>query len=90
LLSIEMLYPFPKTALKKLFGEHKNAKEIIWAQEEPQNRGAWKFMKERIDKILPNSIGLKYVGREPSAATATGSASVHKIQQKRIIDCILK
>jgi len=90
LLSIEMLYPFPKTALKKLFGEHKNAKEIIWVQEEPQNRGAWKFMKERIDKILPNSIGLKYVGREPSAATATGSASVHKIQQKRIIDCILK
>ena len=90
LLSIEMLYPFPKIALKKIFDEHKNLKEIVWVQEEPQNRGAWKFMKDRVDKISPNSIGLKYVGRESSAATATGSASVHKIQQKRIIDCILK
>ena len=90
LLSIEMLYPFPKIALKKIFDEHRNTKEVIWVQEEPQNRGAWKFMRERVDKILPNSTALKYVGREPSAATATGSASVHKIQQKRIIDCILK
>jgi len=39
---------------------------------------------------LPNSVSLKYIGREPSAASATGSASVHKIQQKRIIDSILK
>ena len=90
LLSIEMLYPFPKINLKKIFNEHKNLKEIVWVQEEPQNRGAWKFMKDRLENILPKSISLKYVGREPSAATASGSASVHKIQQKRIIDCILK
>ena len=47
-------------------------------------------MKDRLENIMPKSISLKYVGRDPSAATASGSASVHKIQQKRIIDCILK
>ncbi|MBM02049.1 MAG: 2-oxoglutarate dehydrogenase E1 component [Chloroflexi bacterium] len=90
LLSLEMLYPFPKNSLKKIFNAHKNLEEIIWAQEEPKNRGAWNFIKDRITEILPNSIYIKYIGREPSAAPATGSASVHKIQQKRIIDSILK
>ena len=90
LISLEMLYPFPKNSLKKIFNGHKNLKEIIWAQEEPKNRGAWNFIKDRITEILPNSVSLKYIGREPSAASATGSASVHKIQQKRIIDSILK
>ena len=67
-----------------------NLKEIIWVQEEPRNRGAWKYFNENIIEIHENKLKLKYVGRKPSATTATGSSSVHKIQQKRIIDSILK
>mgnify|MGYP003299403655 CR=1 FL=1 len=45
---------------------------------------------ENIIEIHENKLKLQYVGRKPSATTATGSSSVHKIQQKRIIDSILK
>ena len=90
IVSIEMLYPFPKSLLRALIKKNTSLKEIIWVQEEPQNRGPWNFIKDRIRSICPEEIRLQYVGRELSAATATGSASVHKLEQQKIIDSILK
>ena len=49
-----------------------------------------KYFNESIIEITENNLRLKYSGRKQSATTATGSSSVHKIQQKRIIDSILK
>jgi len=89
IVSLEQLYPFPINEIKKLLGS-KNLKEISWVQEEPRNRGAWKYFNENFLEIPENNLKLSYVGRKPSATTATGSSSVHKIQQKRIIDSILK
>lgn len=89
IVSLEQLYPFPIDEIKKLLGS-KNLKEIIWVQEEPRNRGAWKYFNENILEIPENNLKLSYAGRKSSATTATGSSSVHKIQQKRIIDSILK
>ena len=89
IVSLEQLYPFPINEIKKLLGS-KNLKEILWVQEEPRNRGAWKYFNENFLEIPENNLKLSYVGRKPSATTATGSSSVHKIQQKRIIDSILK
>ncbi len=89
IVSLEQLYPFPIDEIKKLLGS-KNLKEIVWVQEEPRNRGAWKYFNENILEIPENNLKLSYVGRKSSATTATGSSSVHKIQQKRIIDSILK
>ena len=78
------------TAILLSAAESKNLNEIIWVQEEPRNRGAWKYFNENIIEIPENNLRLKYSGRKQSATTATGSSSVHKIQQKRIIDSILK
>tara|TARA_A100001015_G_scaffold184762_1_gene205599 strand:+ start:11 stop:1906 length:1896 start_codon:yes stop_codon:yes gene_type:complete len=89
IISLEQLYPFPVKEVKKIL-KSKNLNEIIWVQEEPRNRGAWKYFNENIIEIPENNLKLKYSGRKQSATTATGSSSVHKIQQKRIIDSILK
>ena len=89
IISLEQLYPFPIKEVKKIL-KSKNLNEIIWVQEEPRNRGAWKYFNENIIEIPENNLKLKYSGRKQSATTATGSSSVHKIQQKRIIDSILK
>ena len=89
IISLEQLYPFPIKEMKKIL-KSKNLNEIIWVQEEPRNRGAWKYFNENIIEIPENNLRLKYSGRKQSATTATGSSSVHKIQQKRIIDSILK
>ena len=89
IVSLEQLYPFPLKEITEIL-KNSNLKEIFWLQEEPRNRGAWKYFNENIIEIHENKLKLKYVGRKPSATTATGSSSVHKIQQKRIIDSILK
>ena len=40
-MRLEQLYPFPKKKLEAVVSKYKNAKRYIWAQEEPENMGAW-------------------------------------------------
>ena len=88
LVRIEQLYPFPE---KEIYTEiKKSAKaEIIWAQEEPENMGAWFFIKDRMERILkinklPQNT-ISFVGRDASASPATGSMSTHNHEQKNLI-----
>ena len=63
--------------------------EIIWCQEEPKNMGSWCFVRDYIDKILEEdkiNLRLKYTGRIASASPATGYASYHKEEQKKLIN----
>jgi 2-oxoglutarate dehydrogenase E1 component len=70
---VEQLYPLPTKQLDAIFAKYKNAKNIIWAQEEPANMGAWTYMAMELrDK---NLIG---VSRKSSAAAAEGSHDLHK------------
>ena len=93
LLRIEQLYPFPVKKLASFLKRFKNADEFIWCQEEPENMGAWTFVEKYINWTL-NLIGAKskkvqYVGRKPSASTATGYLKKHVQQQDEIISKVL-
>ena len=93
LLRIEQLYPFPVKKLAVFLKRFKNADEFIWCQEEPENMGAWSFVEKYINWTL-DSIGAKsktvqYVGRKPSASTATGYLKKHVQQQDEIISKVL-
>ena len=63
-----------------------NTNELVWVQEEPKNQGAWDFVKPRIPAMLDKTWQLYYVGRESSSAPAVGSAKLHGIQQRELID----
>ncbi len=88
LMRVEQLYPFPARALMTELARFPNA-EIVWAQEEPRNMGAWTFVEPLIEWVLDH-IGRKqrgrYVGRAASASTATGLASRHASEQKTIVE----
>ena len=93
LLRIEQLYPFPVKKLASFLKRFKNADEFIWCQEEPENMGAWSFVEKYINWTL-DSIGAKskkvqYVGRKPSASTATGYLKKHVQQQDQIVSKVL-
>jgi len=60
--------------------------EVVWTQEEPQNMGGWTFVEARLRSILPDRVGLRYVGRTASASPATGSYAIHELEQKQIVD----
>jgi 2-oxoglutarate dehydrogenase E1 component len=70
---LEQLYPLPKNQLDAINKKYKNAKNIIWAQEEPENMGAWTYMFMALKN--PN---MKVVARHSSSAPATGSSQAHK------------
>ena len=50
IVRVEQLYPFPARHLAEVLESYRSARERIWVQEEPRNRGAWMFMKERFSQ----------------------------------------
>ncbi|HEB81560.1 MAG TPA: 2-oxoglutarate dehydrogenase E1 component [Gammaproteobacteria bacterium] len=86
LLRVEQIYPFPGEQLDALLKQYKQTNELVWCQEEPKNQGAWDFSKLRIPAFIDPRWQLSYIGREPSAAPAVGSAKLHARQQQAIID----
>ncbi|MCW8955900.1 MAG: 2-oxoglutarate dehydrogenase E1 component, partial [Gammaproteobacteria bacterium] len=85
IIRIEELYPFPAEQLNQALLPYENASELIWCQEEPKNQGAWDYFEPRFAAKLSRHCQVQYVGREPSAAPAVGSAIVHAKQQKALI-----
>ncbi len=89
LIRLEQFYPFPDKLLALELGRYAKA-DVIWCQEEPQNMGGWNFVDRRIEAALV-SVSHRtqrptYVGRLPSAATATGSLKRHNKEQAELID----
>jgi 2-oxoglutarate dehydrogenase E1 component len=85
ILRVEQFYPFPKKLLAGELLRFPNANEVVWAQEEPQNMGGWSFIEPRLLKMLGPKQTLRYVGRPPSASTATGSYTIHQMEQERLL-----
>ena len=85
IVRLEQFYPFPLTAIREMLARYKNASELVWAQEEPQNMGGWTFMQERLENLLPGCERPRYVGRSASASPATGSYSVHQQEQAQLV-----
>ena len=86
LVRVEQLYPFPAEELRQTLSGYPAAKDVVWVQEESKNMGAWSFVASRLEEILPSGATFRYVGRAPSAATATGNAGVHKRELAALIE----
>jgi 2-oxoglutarate dehydrogenase E1 component len=86
LLRIEELYPFPQKQVKQFIQKsYADVNTVVWCQEEPQNQGAWTYVKSEIEACLKSSQQLVYAGRKPAAATAVGTAKLHVIEQQQSV-----
>lgn len=86
IVRLEQFYPFPLTKVKEVLGRYAAANELVWVQEEPQNMGGWTFVEPHLERILPAFDRPPYIGRVPSASPATGSYSIHQLEQAEIVD----
>ena len=88
LIRVEQLYPFAKRTVEKELARYKNA-EIVWAQEEPHNMGAWFFVEPRIEEALSGikvaAKRARYIGRQALASTATGLYRRHNQEQTKLV-----
>lgn len=82
ILRVEQLYPLPLAEIKAELAKYPNA-EIVWAQDEPANQGPWPFMGLNLAPELDKK--LSRVSRPASAATATGSAKNHAVEQTLLV-----
>lgn len=90
IIRVEQLYPLPGEIIDGILAQYKKTNELVWCQDEPKNQGGWDFCKVRLAAMLNKRWQLSYIGREPSSAPAVGSAKLHAIEQKKIIEsCIL-
>jgi 2-oxoglutarate dehydrogenase E1 component len=85
IVRIEELYPWPGSQVAQIVDLYPAIEEVIWAQEEPKNQGAWQYVAPRLRMSTGNALPTRYVGRPDRASPAEGYAEVHKKEQERII-----
>jgi len=86
IVRVEELYPFPEAEIRGVLARYKQARDVVWLQEEPANMGAWDFVRPQLEALMAGSRPLRYVGRPRSASPSEGSAAWHAINQRMIVD----
>ena len=91
---LEQLYPFPAEQSRELFNSYGRLEEVVWAQEEPQNMGAFRAIRHRLEEALPSGVRLRYAGRPwraspsegyppPTCASRTASCAKRSVTARR-------
>ncbi len=81
---MEQLYPCAAEQVHAALSRYPNAMDIVWAQEEPHNMGAWRYIEECFSPLLGDRT-LRYVGREENSSPATGSKKLHDAEQAELV-----
>jgi 2-oxoglutarate dehydrogenase E1 component len=85
LIRLEQIFPFPEKEISKILKKYRNNMLTLWVQEEPENMGAWFFVRNTMKntELIP-------VTRQPSGSPATGLYKLHEISQKEIVDKVFR
>jgi 2-oxoglutarate dehydrogenase E1 component len=85
IVRVEQLYPWPADQLDEIAARYPNAAEIVWLQEEPENMGAWNFVKGRLYERFDGSHKIQRVSRVESGSPASGSHTIHNQEQAQLL-----
>ncbi len=84
IVRLELLYPFPQSQLRMVIKRFKQVQQFFWVQEEPENMGAWRFIRHRLEAVVGKPLA--YIGRRESPTPATGFPHVFRREQAEILD----
>lgn len=85
---VEQIAPFPFDLVAEELKKYPNA-EVVWAQEEPRNMGAWTYVAPRIRTAagaINRDVDAKYIGRLACASPAVGSTYIHDKEQAKLVE----
>lgn len=88
LVRLEQIYPFHEKQVADVIRSYPKLKNVIWAQEEPKNMGAFQHVYFRFQSLFEKEnlrFDLKYVGRPERSSPATGSLYRHNVEQAEIL-----
>jgi 2-oxoglutarate dehydrogenase E1 component len=84
LVRLEQLFPLPEKEIKEVISKYKNANDIVWAQEEPRNMGAWSYLLLN----LPQAQKMRAASRRMYSTPAAGSATRFKKRHNEVIEYV--
>ena len=84
LVRLEQLFPLPEKEIKEVISKYKNAKDIVWAQEEPKNMGAWSYLLLN----LPQAQDMRAASRRMYSTPAAGSSTRFKKRHDEVIEYV--
>ncbi|MCJ7467453.1 MAG: 2-oxoglutarate dehydrogenase E1 component, partial [Maribacter sp.] len=84
LVRVEQLFPLPSAHMKKIIKKYNNADDLVWAQEEPRNMGAWSHLMMHFDDVSK----FRVASRRFYASPAAGSAIRSKRRHQQVIDYV--
>jgi 2-oxoglutarate dehydrogenase E1 component len=87
---VEQLYPFPVDVYAEVVRAYPRLREVVWVQEEPQNMGAWRTIRHRLEEPLRETgVPLRFAGRPWRASPSEGYPTAHLREQDRIVRAAL-
>jgi 2-oxoglutarate dehydrogenase E1 component len=84
LVRVEQLFPLPTEQMRAIMGKYEHAEDVVWAQEEPRNMGAWSHLLMHFDA----ASSFRVASRRIYASPAAGSAVRSKIRHQEVIDYV--
>jgi 2-oxoglutarate dehydrogenase E1 component len=84
IVRLEQLFPLPVEDIQMVLNEYKNVKDIVWAQEEPRNMGAYSHLLMHLDAVK----SFRAATRRPYGAPAAGSSTRSKKRHQEVIDFV--
>ncbi|RTE55064.1 2-oxoglutarate dehydrogenase E1 component [Arenibacter aquaticus] len=84
LVRVEQLFPMPTRQMKAIMEKYKNAEDMVWAQEEPRNMGAWGHLTMHFSEAHK----LRVASRRFYASPSAGSAVRSKRRHQQVIDYV--
>jgi len=78
IVRIEQLFPLPIEDIKNALDKYSKASDIVWAQEEPRNMGAYSHMLMHLDEAKTFRVASRRAYGAPSAGSSTRSKRRHQ------------
>jgi len=86
IVRIEQLYPFPDAELGAILSRYSEVRELVWVQEEPENMGAWRQIRHRLEAVKPERVSLIAVARPAAPTPASGYYPMHVAQERSLLE----
>ena len=90
ILRLEQYYPLPESQLHSALEPYGEGTHVTWVQEEPENMGAWRYLKVQFGESLFGEFPFNGIYRPASASPATGSSQSHKLEQQVLLDAAFR
>ena len=84
IIRLEQLFPLPKKEIDNILSDYTHVSDVVWAQEEPRNMGAWSHLLLH----LPAAQKFRVASRRFYGTPAAGSAARFKRRHQQVLDYV--